>query len=119
MKELGITHDNMFLIPFSEYIQGSVTGTVVPAVDMDPRVTGVDTLIAFAELALAIFLREVPSRDENQKFNDILNARKKNESASSSLDERKKKAIQELVELSGSPQAAGMDIFLAFPDKKE
>lgn len=129
MDELGITVENIFLIPFSQYIQGDSSDTIVPAVDMDPAVTGVDTLIAFAELAIAIFLSEVPSRKENQLFNLRLNSEKKSntaeatditinsESASDLSSEEKelvkRKLIHQLVSLSGSIEKAGVDLIMA------
>jgi hypothetical protein len=131
MEELGITLENIFLIPFSQYIQGDIYDTVVPAVDMDPRVTGIDTLIAFAELAIAIFLRDVPTREENQLFNDAINVRRKlginsplgsivnpDDSSAKTDEEKKKELLDQLIALSGSADEAAVDLMMHAGPKK-
>ncbi|HET8883926.1 MAG TPA: hypothetical protein VFM68_00460 [Candidatus Saccharimonadales bacterium] len=79
MDDLGITLDNIRLIPYSKYIDGNDSMNAIPPVDLDPQVTGIDTLISVAELAVEIFEEEVPSKNDKNLANekvDVVKAEK-------------------------------------------
>lgn len=69
MKQLGITEDNIHMIPYSSFIKKHNT-----IVTLNPRDIGIRTLFAMYQLAITIFKRQVVSPEEKAQRDAKANA---------------------------------------------